>query len=195
MTEDVLIRMAEEKDARELLEIYAPYVTDTAITFEYEVPELEDFAGRIRQTLQRYPYLVIVQSGRICGYAYASAFKTRAAYDWAVETSVYMRQDCRGAGLGSRLYLALEEMLRRQNILNLNACIAYPRETGPYLDDSSVRFHERFDYEKVAHFTKCAHKFDQWYDMIWMEKMIGEHPEKPEPIIPAGELDLSSFQF
>lgn len=122
----VTIRMAEEADAAALLSIYAPYVEKTAITFEYEVPTVQEFKNRITSTLKRYPYLAAIRDGRIIGYAYASQFKERAAYDWAVETSVYVSGDARRTGAGSLLYEALENYLRRQNVINVNACIAYP---------------------------------------------------------------------
>lgn len=188
MDRKITARMASEADAEELLKIYAPYVTDTAITFEYDVPNAAEFSERIRTTLRKYPYLVEEENGRIVGYAYASPFKTRAAYDWSVETTIYLRQDCRGRGLGKKLYLALEDVLRRQNILNLNACIAYAAGADAHLDNTSAAFHERMGYAKAARFTKCGYKFRTWYDMIWMEKMLGEHPGKPDPVIPITEL-------
>ncbi len=188
MEQNLAFRTAEETDAQELAAIYAPYVTDTAITFEYTVPAVEEFASRIRHTLQRYPYLVAIRDGQICGFAYASAFKGRAAYDWAVETTVYLRQSSRGGGVGKALYMELEGMLKRQNVLNLNACIAYLRGSDAHLDDASVHFHSRLGYSKVAHFTKCGYKFGTWYDMIWMEKIIGEHTAAPKPFIPFAEL-------
>lgn len=131
MNMPVLIRPAIPEDAEALLEVYAPYVLQTAITFEYEVPSVEEFAGRVRGTLARYPYLVAERDGKIVGYAYVSAFHARPAYDWAVETSIYVAQACRGGGVGRALYEKLEEVLRRQNILNLNACIAFPGEKTP----------------------------------------------------------------
>lgn len=131
----VTIRMAEEADAAALLSIYAPYVEKTAITFEYEVPTVQEFKNRITSTLKRYPYLAAIRDGRIIGYAYASQFKERAAYDWAVETSVYVSGDARRTGAGSLLYEALENYLRRQNVINVNACIAYP-------NPGSITFHE-----------------------------------------------------
>ncbi|KGK88375.1 acyltransferase [Desulfosporosinus sp. HMP52] len=184
MGTDIILRMATKEDAEEILEVYAPYVTDTAITFEYEVPSVQAFAERISNITQKYPYLVAIEKKRIIGYAYASAFKERAAYDWAVETTVYLRQDCRGKGVGKKLYLALEEILRQQNILNLNACIAYtPTDDDSYLTNGSAYFHNQLGYKKVGHFTKCGYKFNTWYDMIWMEKMIGEHTFNPKPVI------------
>lgn len=184
----MILRMATKEDAEEILEIYAPYVTDTAITFEYEVPSVQEFAERISNIIKKYPYIVAIENKRIIGYAYASAFKERAAYDWAVETTVYLRQDCRGKGVGKKLYLGLEAILRQQNILNLNACIAYTQTDDGYLTNASASFHNQLGYRKVGHFTKCGYKFGTWYDMIWMEKMIGEHSFNPKPVIPITDL-------
>jgi len=187
---NLTIRLATEDDAQEILSIYAPYVRETAITFEYEVPALEEFRGRIRETLLRYPYLVALEDGRIVGYAYASAFKKRAAYDWAVEMSIYLRMECRGKGIGKTLYTALEETLRRQHVQNLNAGIASIGVQDEHVDDASERFHERMGYRKTAHFTKCGYKFGTWYDVIWMEKMLGDHPCPPEPFLPITEIQI-----
>ena len=137
---DISIRMASVADAEELLAIYAPYVTDTAVTFVYEVPSLTEFSQVIHDTLQKYPYLVAVENNRIVGYTYASAFNSRAAYGWSVTTSIYLRQDYKRKGLGTKLYLALEEILKRQNVINLNACIAYTAFSDAYLDDTSSIF-------------------------------------------------------
>ncbi|KAF1084799.1 Phosphinothricin N-acetyltransferase [Sporotomaculum syntrophicum] len=188
MNTKVTIRMATKADAKEILEIYAPYVKCTAISFEYDVPSVEKFGERVNNILKKYPYLVAVESNKIIGYAYASSFKDRAAYDWAVETTIYLRQDCQGKGVGKKLYLALEEILKRQNILNLNACIAYTPTENENLTNASTHFHERLGYKKVAHFTKCGYKFEKWYDMIWMEKIIGEHSAIPKPVVPISEL-------
>ena len=171
------IETARLKWAEQLLAIYAPYVTDTSITFEYEVPTVETFKERIMTTLERYPYLVALIDDVPVGYAYASCFKIRAAYDWAVETSVYVRQDLHGQGIGKALYEALERVLARQHVTNINACITYPNPV-------SERFHEAMGYHKAAHFTQCGFKHGQWHDMIWMEKHLCEHPARPEPFIP-----------
>ncbi|WP_312651635.1 GNAT family N-acetyltransferase [Aminipila sp.] len=192
MNRNISITMATEADAEELLKVYASYVTNTAITFEYEIPSVAEFSQRIRNILQRYPYIVAVEDNHIVGYAYASAFKERAAYSWAVETTVYLKQDSRGKGLGRKLYVALEDILKRQNIINLNACIAYTADEDAYLDNTSSVFHEHLGYTKVAHFTKCGYKFSTWYDMIWMEKIIGEHSGKPEPFIPITKIQAIS---
>ncbi|MBO5209791.1 MAG: GNAT family N-acetyltransferase [Lachnospiraceae bacterium] len=172
---EIQIRVAKVEDAEELVEIYAPYVKETAITFEYEVPSVEEFADRIRKTLTQYPYLVAVIDSEIVGYAYAGAFKTRPAYDWAVELSVYVKKDKRHMGVGRQLYDALEELLKKQNILNLNACIAYPENEDEYLTKDSVAFHQSMGYRMVGQFHQCGYKFNRWYHMVWMEKLIGEH--------------------
>jgi phosphinothricin acetyltransferase len=182
--DEIAIRMATTADAQALLDIYAPYVTETAITFEYEVPAIADFRARIKQTLSKYPYLVAVLDDRIVGYAYAAAFKGRAAYDWAVEVTVYVSRDYQAQGIGKKLYTRLEEILTKQHIINLNACIAYP-------NPGSIGFHTQMGYKTVGHFTKCGYKFATWYDMVWMEKMIGEHPVPPAAVIPV--LQLKEF--
>lgn len=92
------IRPAVSDDAPALLDIYAPYVIGTAITFEYEVPTLDDFRQRIKNTLHTHPYLVMERDGEIVGYAYTGQLGSRAAYAWAAETSIYLRQDCRRGG-------------------------------------------------------------------------------------------------
>ena len=179
---EITIRAAREDDAEALLEIYAPYVLDTAITFEYDVPTPEEFAGRIRSVLERYPYLVAEQDGRIVGYAYVSTFHERAAYDWAVENSIYVRRDLRRSGVGRRLYGEMERALHAQGILNMNACIAYPVVEDMYLSRDSVSFHEHMGYRMVGMFHKCGYKFGRWYNMVWMEKLIGEHLDGQPPI-------------
>lgn len=169
------IRVATLEDAKTLVEIYTPYVEKTVITFEYEVPSVEEFKGRMAHVLEKYPYLVAERDGEIVGYAYAGEFKSRAAYDWAVETTVYVREDQKNSGVGKALYMALEQILAEQNILNLNACIGYPEVEDEYLTKNSVQFHEHMGYRFVGEFYKCGYKFGRWYNMVWMEKHIGEH--------------------
>ena len=141
------IRTARLSDAPVLLKIYAPYVEKTAITFECTVPDIEEFAARMRATLRRYPYLVAERGGEIVGYAYAGPFGSRAAYDWAVEMSIYLREDQRHRGTGKRLYAALEAVLRAQNIQNLYACIGCPDGADDaHLTRNSAQFHAHLGY-------------------------------------------------
>lgn len=174
-SENIAIRMATPADAESLLAIYAPYVEQTAITFEYVVPSLDEFRSRISSTLQKYPYLVAIVDGRIVGYAYAGVFKARAAYNHCVETSIYVEMDNRGHGIGKALYAELENRLKSQGIINVNACITWIDTPNQYVTHQSPDFHAHLGYERCAHFHKCGYKFGLWFDMIWMEKMIGEH--------------------
>ena len=182
----ISIRPATVQDAAALLDIYRPYVEETAVSFEYETPSVQAFAGRVAAIRGKYPYLAAVQDGRLLGYAYAAAFKERAAYDWAVETTVYVGQEARGAGVGRGLYEALEACLAAQNILNLNACIAVPQGDDPYLSRDSVAFHTRLGYRPVGEFRHCGYKFGRWYNMLWMEKHIGAH-QSNQPRVKAFE--------
>lgn len=182
MNHNISVRAATLQDADELLAIYAPYVTDTAITFEYETPSPEEFTERIRKILSRYPYLVAEKDDEILGYAYASAFHSRAAYDWCIETTVYVKQGKKHMGIGRMLYDTLEMLLKAQGVLNLNACIAYCDQEDEHLTNDSTLFHEKLGYRLVGKFTNCGYKFNRWYHMIWMEKLIGEHLEKQPPL-------------
>ena len=175
--EKTKIRIVTKEDAKKLLEIYAPYVEQTAITFEYDVPTLQEFEQRIEHILERYPYLAAEQDGEIVGYAYAGALHSRPAYDWAVETTIYVRGDQKNTGVGRKLYTALEQILSLQRILNVNACIAYPEIEDEYLTRNSVQFHEHMGYRFVGEFYQNGYKFGRWYNTVWMEKHIGEHCE------------------
>lgn len=185
---NLIVRPAAPEDTAALLEIYAPYVEKTAVTFEYAVPSAEAFAGRVARTLERYPYLAAEAEGRILGYAYAGPFKERAAYDWAVETTVYVREGERRRGIGRRLYEVLEGCLAAQGILNVNACIACPEREDEYLTRDSVDFHRRLGWRLAGEFRQCGCKFGRWYNMVWMEKHIGEHREDPPPVRPFPEI-------
>ena len=169
------IRSAKEDDAERLLEIYAYYVANTAVSFEYDVPSPEEFRSRVRNTLKKYPYLVLEEDGVIQGYAYAGAFKSRAAYDYSCEVSIYVDRNARGRGYGRKLYEALEEKLKAQGILNMYACVASPVVEDEYLTRNSELFHQHLGFSKAGEFHKCGYKFNRWYNSVWMEKIIGEH--------------------
>lgn len=177
----MIIRIATPKDAERLLEIYSYYVENTTVTFEYDVPTVEEFRQRIENTLKMFPYLVAEDNGIIIGYCYASPFKMRKAYSWSVETSIYVDKDSHGKGIGTVLYNKLEEYLSIQNVINMYAGISYP-------NDDSETFHKKLGYKKVAHFEKCGYKLGKWVDVIWMEKFIGEHTDDPKEIISFPEL-------
>lgn len=182
---DMRIRVATVDDAADLLRIYAPYVENTAITFEYEVPSLDDFRKRIESTLERYPYLVAEEDDKVLGYAYAGHFtSSRPAYDHSVEVSIYIDASCRGKGIGRKLYEGLEKALLLQHVCSLYSCIAAPREADPYLDEGSIRFHEHMGYKLCGRFEECGYKFGRWYDMVWMGKNIACHDNEVKPFKP-----------
>ena len=184
-------RIATPDDAPALLAIYAPYVENTAISFEYAVPSVEEFRSRIEGVRKSYPYLVAeAADGSLLGYAYTHTFIPRAAYDHCAETTIYLALDARHQGLGKRLYRALEELSLAQNIYNLYACIGEPQGADDeYLTDNSIRFHEHMGFRRIGVFTRSGYKFGRWYNMSWAEKLLMEHPEHPEPVIPFPQLD------
>ena len=192
------IERASIEDAEELLSIYAPYVRNTAISFEYEVPSLSEFEDRIRNISSDLPYIKAVEAGEILGYAYAGRFKNRKAYDWSAEVTVYVRKDSRRSGIGKLLYSALEDSLKRIGVLNMNACIAVPDGNDEHLNNDSYNFHLKMGFSPVGTFHNSGYKFNTWYDMIWMEKFIGEH-QKNQASVRYGEWTVddifSSFKY
>ena len=170
-----MIRPATPKDATQIQNIYAYYVANTAITFEYEIPSVEEMEARITHTLEKYPYFVVEEDGVIKGYAYADAFHERAAYSHCAELSIYLNKDEKEKGYGKALYGALEKALGEMGILNLYACIGDPITEDEYLTKDSERFHAHLGFSKIGEFHKCGFKFQRWYNMIWMEKFIGKH--------------------
>lgn len=191
----IMFRIAKVEDASRILEIYACYVENTAVSYEYEVPSLEEFTERIRSTLVKYPYIVAEEEGRIVGYIYASRFAQRAAYGWAAGTSIYIDRDYHRRGIGKLLYEKLEAILKLQNITNLYAGAADPMdEEDPYLTRNSEHFHEAIGYKPVARYHGCGSKFGRWYNLLWMEKIINEHSVPPKEVIPFSELAESAVQ-
>ena len=182
MTDAVTIREADAADAARLLEIYAYYVQNTAITFEYDVPSLSEFQRRIRNTKRRYPYLVIERDGVIRGYAYAGPFVGRAAYDWSCELSIYLDREYRGDGLGRRLYGMLMEILKLQGVRNVYGCVTIP-------NPRSERLHGSMGFEKLGTFHHTGCKNGRWVDVAWYERQIGSLDGDPRPVTPIGEIE------
>ena len=177
MIDDISIRFAKSEDAKELLKIYAYYVTDTAISFETEVPSEEEFKLRIEEVLKSYPFIVACKDDEILGYAYLHSFVGRKAYELSAETTIYLNPDKKKMGIGKKLYSVLEDIAKAQNITNLYSCIGYVDKEDEYLNNNSVQFHEHIGFRMVGKFENCGHKFGRWYHMVWMEKIIGEHGE------------------
>ena len=160
-----MIRIATEADVPAILDIYAPYVTDTTITFEYDVPTLDEFLNRFRTITADFPWLVWEENGEILGYTYACRPFERAAYSWCAEPSIYLKPSARGRGIGRKLYLALEELLKLQRYRILLALI-----TGENTD--SLSFHEKSGYTSAGELIGCGYKFGKWLSVFWMEKQL-----------------------
>jgi len=171
----ITIRDAKKEDAKVLLELYSYYVEHTAISFELTTPSLSEFKRRLTEIQKHYPYLVIEKNGVIKGYAYAHLFVGRDAYSYSAETTIYLDHDSKRCGLGRLLYEALEDRLKQMGIINLYACIGVPSEEDGYLTNNSRDFHSHMGYRIVGTFNNCGRKFNKWYSMIWMEKLIGDH--------------------
>lgn len=184
----IAVRDATLEDAERILEIYDYYVKNTAITFEWVTPSLDEFRDRMKRIMRRYPYLVVLKDGRVEGYAYAGPFVGRAAYDWSCELTVYLDRNARKCGMGKMLYGALENALRDMGIVNLYACIGYPERDDEYLTTNSADFHAHSGFVKVGEFHKCGYKFGRWYNMIWMEKIVGKYEVEDPAVIPYPEL-------
>ena len=180
--ENLIFRFATEGDAEEILGIYKPYIENTTITFEYEVPAVEEFRERIRETLEKYPYIVCTYDGKIIGYAYAHRIWSRAAYQWDVELSVYTDGNYAGNGIGKKLYKILIEILKLQNVVNVYALITYHNE-------NSEKMHNYFGFKKIAVFEKSGYKFGKWIGVTCFEKASSEHSKNPKPLKKISEID------
>lgn len=166
-------RFATEKDSAALLQIYGQYL-DTAVTFEYCLPTEEEFAERIRSIGSDYPYLVCEEKEKIIGYAYAHCHMERAAYQWNAELSVYLDGSCTSRGIGSRLYQALFEMLRLQNVKTVYGCVTVPNERSEAL-------HEKLGFSRIGTYCLAGYKNGAWHDVCWFEKQIAPHDSEPLP--------------
>lgn len=162
------IRNATPADARAILDIYAPYVTDTSITFETEVPTIEEFMARMENIQKSYPYLVYEVDGVIVGYAYASKHRERAAYRYSADVSIYVEPSYHKQGIGKALYTKLFDMLRTQGIYTAYACITVP-------NDASIELHKSLGFTEVGVFHNDGYKLAKWHDVIWLEKALREY--------------------
>lgn len=180
MDDKINIRVARIEDAKELLNIYAYYVLNSSLTFEYEVPTLEEFQNRIANTLKTYPYLVAELDNQIVGYAYASRFHARAAYAWNAEMSIYLNKNNLRCGVGKKLYTLLEEILKAQGVVKTIALITVPEDK--YSDFGSMQFHEKMGYNHVGQLIACGYKFGHWYSTLYMDKLIQLPKNNVSPI-------------
>jgi len=156
------IRLATPGDARQVLDIYAPLVRESPTSFELSPPTVEEVARRVSKCLEHAPWLACERGGSLLGYAYAGRYRERPAYRWSIETSVYVRVDERGAGVGRALYTALLAAVRAQGFYNAYAGITLPNAP-------SVRLHESMGFEPVGVYRRAGYKLGAWHDVGWWQ--------------------------
>lgn len=177
-----IIRLAAPADAEQVLAIYKPYIENTSFTFETEIPTIEAFAQRISTYLQNYPWLVCEINGKIAGYAYAARHRERTAYQWSVESSVYIHDDFMRAGVAGALYTALIEILKKQGFRNVYAVINLP-------NDRSVAFHEKAGFRYFATYEQVGYKLGKWKNVGWWRLIINDFDNEPHAPVPFSNLD------
>ena len=170
----ISIRLASTADAAQICEIYRPIVRGTAISFEQAAPDVPEIAARITKTLGQHPWLVCDINNRIAGYAYGSSFRARYAYQWTVETTVYVHSDYQRRGIARALYASLIAILRQQGYCNAIGVIALPNE-------ASVRVHEAIGFRKIGVFENMGHKLGKWHDTGWWQLELRPMPAEPQP--------------
>jgi L-amino acid N-acyltransferase YncA len=166
------IRTAEARDAYALLEIYSPYILNTTVTFETEIPSLENFEQRIVTYQQNWPWLVCEVDGHIAAYAYAGKHRERLAYQWCVESSVYVHDNFQQKGIAKALYDSLFAILKHQGCCNVYAGITLP-------NDKSIAFHKKFGFKWLADYKNIGYKLDRWNTVSWWHLQINDYVEDP----------------
>jgi len=177
-----MIRLANPTDAVAMLAIYAPYIRNTSITFETGVPAVADFANRISSYLENWPWLVYEKEGQVVGYAYASRYRERVAYQWSVECSVYVHDDHHRSGIARALYTALLSILKAQGFTTVYAVINLP-------NDRSVAFHETMGFKYFATYEKVGYKLGNWKDVGWWQLQLNDYADEPTTPIKFSALD------
>jgi phosphinothricin acetyltransferase len=183
------IRVATLDDAPQILEIYAPYVLTTSVTFEVEVPTVEEYRERIAKTLKFFPFFVMEdEHQQIVAYAYASFYAPRAAYRWTVESSIYVDGNLRGRGYGTVIYKVLLDTLRDMGVYEVWASLGCPNE-------ASERFHVKMGFVKKGFFPLIGYKLGEWHDVVYYSYCLRDHVEGVTPAepIPFHELDASKY--
>ena len=176
------IRVATKDDAVGMLDIYAPFILNSGITQETEVPSVEDFPKRIISNLEERPWLVCEINDEIAGYAYAGRHRDRKGYQWCTEPSVYISEKFYGFGIANALYTALFDILRLQGYINAYAVITLPNER-------SIAFHKKFGFEYLTTYKKIGYKLGQWHDVGWMQYEISPHKKEPKEPVKFSNID------
>ncbi|HEY5392693.1 MAG TPA: GNAT family N-acetyltransferase [Hanamia sp.] len=176
------IRTAFASDASSILDIYEPYILNTTASFETEVPSIENFTQRILSTLEIWPWLVYESDGVVAGYAYASKHRERAAYQWCVESSVYVNDHFQQKGIAAKLYETLFRILQYQGCRNVYAGITLPNE-------KSIHFHEKMGFSKIADYTNIGYKLNRWNTVRWYQLQLNNYNDAPDTFIKLKEIN------
>jgi len=179
---NIIFRPVAEEDMIEIQQIYDYYVRHTAITFDYNTPTTEQMEQVMLEVCKIYPYLVCLLDGKVVGYAYAHAVSPREAYKWSVELSIYLDKYCLGKGLGLGLYERLIRLLEMQHVQTAYACITHPNPRSEHL-------HKALGFTLLSFWRHSGYKFQNWQDVVWMEKRLGTFPIPVPDLIPFSQLD------
>jgi phosphinothricin acetyltransferase len=178
------IRLAHTEDAADILAIYRPFIELTSVSFELNVPSMEEMKNRIRKTYPRYPWLVCTHQEKVIGYAYAGLHRKREAYQWTTEVSVYVHDDYRKKKIGSALYSALLDILKLQGFISILAGITIP-------NPGSISFHKAFGFEFFARYENVGYKFGNWHATEWYQISFLKGSQSPQKLIPITEITNS----
>lgn len=168
------VRLATKEDAENFIEIYSPNIVNTAISFETEIPSVEEFEKRIEKCLQKFPWIVCSIDKKIAGYVYASSHRDREAYQWSCECSVYVHEKFQGKKMGKELYHLLFDILKHQQFRNVYAGITLP-------NNASVKLHERCGFTHFATYENAGYKFGEWHSVGWWKLRINDYDLNPSP--------------
>lgn len=181
--DNIVIEHTSKDDVKDILEIYGYYVLNSAATFEIEVPDLVEFGRRIEKIQKKYPYLTAKLGNKTVGFAYAAPLSDRRAYDYSCETTIYLHHEYLNKAIGTKLYSTLFEYIKKQNIINIYACITES-------NSASISFHEKFGFKKAAHFHQCGYKHNLWHSVLWLEKILADYKTPPAPFINFNDLKI-----
>lgn len=178
------VRMATQKDIPKMLDIYGPIIQNTSISFEYDLPTLEQFAGRVNDILKTHPWLVCIHQDQLAGYAYAGPHRSREAYQWSTELSVYIAENYQKMGIAKALYQVLVKGLKLQGFHTGLAGITLPNE-------ASIKFHESFGFSPIGTYHNVGFKFGRWHSVGWWEYQLTPYAESPGALLPNDVLNSS----
>jgi len=181
------VRLADIQDSQQILNIYSPSILTASISFETEVPSIQEMQNRIETILQKFPWIVCEVDGKIAGYAYASKHREREAYQWSCECTIYMHDDFKRKGIGKELYQLLFEILKWQGFRNIYAGITLPNE-------ASITVHEKCGFRHFATYENIGYKFGKWHSVGWWKLQINDYDLKPSPPLKLPELNFQTLR-